>query len=155
VQTVINALAAAGLSPGRLELEITESALLQNDSGTLGTLHQLRGLGIRVSMDDFGTGYSSLSYLRSFPFDKIKIDGSFVRDMPQREDCKAIVRAVASLARSLNVPTVAEGVETQEQFDMARAEGCNECQGFLIGRPMSEIAVAKLLLGQVRVHSAA
>jgi diguanylate cyclase (GGDEF)-like protein len=155
VQTVIKALAAAGLSPGRLELEITESALLQNDSGTLGTLHQLRGLGIRVSMDDFGTGYSSLSYLRSFPFDKIKIDGSFVRDMPQREDCKAIVRAVASLARSLNVPTVAEGVETQEQFDMARAEGCNECQGFLIGRPMSEIAVAKLLLGQRRVHSAA
>jgi diguanylate cyclase (GGDEF)-like protein len=155
VQTVINALAGAGLSPGRLELEITESALLQNDSGTLGTLHQLRGLGIRVSMDDFGTGYSSLSYLRSFPFDKIKIDGSFVRDMPQREDCKAIVRAVASLARSLNVPTVAEGVETQEQFDMARAEGCNECQGFLLGRPMPESEVEKLLLEQMRVHKAA
>ena len=155
VQTIINALASASLSPGRLELEITESALLQNDSGTLGTLHQLRGLGIRVSMDDFGTGYSSLSYLRSFPFDKIKIDGSFVRDMPQREDCKAIVRAVASLARSLNVPTVAEGVETQEQFDMARAEGCNECQGFLLGRPMTEIEVEKLLYGKTQVHSAA
>ena len=112
---VISALASSGLPPHRLELEITESVLLQDSELTLTTLHQLRALGVRIAMDDFGTGYSSLSYLRSFPFDKIKIDQSFVRDMSGKEDSIAIVRAVAGLGKNLGMATTAEGVETQEQ----------------------------------------
>jgi EAL domain-containing protein (putative c-di-GMP-specific phosphodiesterase class I) len=104
-------------------------------------LHQLRELGIGISMDDFGTGYSSLSYLRSFPFDKIKIDRSFVKDLPGRSDCLAIVRAISGLGRSLDIITTAEGVETMEQLDLLRAEGCNEAQGFLFSaaKPAAEI----------------
>jgi EAL domain-containing protein (putative c-di-GMP-specific phosphodiesterase class I) len=128
-------LAASGLPPIRLELEITESVLMQDASDSLATLNQLRALGIRISMDDFGTGYSSLSYLQSFPFDKIKIDRSFIRDLALRDDCKAIVRAVTSMARSLKMKTVAEGVETAEQFDLVSAEGCDQFQGHYFGRP--------------------
>ncbi|BAM90633.1 diguanylate cyclase/phosphodiesterase [Bradyrhizobium oligotrophicum S58] len=142
VQVVMQALAQSALAPERLELEITESILLAETEANLATLHQLRQLGIRISMDDFGTGYSSLSYLRSFPFDKIKIDRSFVKDLAQRSDCLAIVRAISGLGKSLNIITTAEGVETSDQLDWLRAEGCNQVQGFLFSaaRPASEIA---------------
>jgi len=141
VQAVISALARSGLSPRRLELEITESVFLAETEANLAILHQLRELGVSISMDDFGTGYSSLSYLRSFPFDKIKIDRSFVKDLAERSDCVAIVRAISGLGRSLNITTTAEGVETIDQLDWLRAEGCNEVQGFLFSaaKPASEI----------------
>ncbi|HEY0850314.1 MAG TPA: EAL domain-containing protein [Bradyrhizobium sp.] len=141
VQAVISALAHSGLSPKRLELEITETVFLAETEANLAILHQLRGLGVGISMDDFGTGYSSLSYLRSFPFDKIKIDRSFVKDLAKRSDCVAIVRAISGLGRSLNITTTAEGVETTDQLDWLRAEGCNEVQGFLFSaaRPAGEI----------------
>jgi diguanylate cyclase (GGDEF)-like protein/PAS domain S-box-containing protein len=142
VPAVIGALARSGLSPFRLELEITESIFLAETEANLATLHQLRELGVRISMDDFGTGYSSLSYLRSFPFDKIKIDRSFVRDLADRSDCVAIIRAISGLGRSLNISTTAEGVETEDQLDALKAEGCTEVQGFLFSaaRPASEIS---------------
>jgi diguanylate cyclase (GGDEF)-like protein/PAS domain S-box-containing protein len=141
VQVVVAALAYSGLSPHRLELEITESVFLAETEANLAILHQLRALGVRISMDDFGTGYSSLSYLRSFPFDKIKIDRSFVKDLIERPDCVAIVRAISGLGRSMNITTTAEGVETIDQLDWLRAEGCNEVQGFLFSpaKPASEI----------------
>jgi predicted signal transduction protein with EAL and GGDEF domain len=141
VQVVVSALANSGLSPKRLELEITESLFLAETEANLAILHQLRELGISISMDDFGTGYSSLSYLRSFPFDKIKIDRSFVKDLAERSDCVAIVRAISGLGRSLNITTTAEGVETMDQLDWLRAEGCNEVQGFLFSpaKPATEI----------------
>jgi diguanylate cyclase (GGDEF)-like protein len=140
-ETVVSALAAGGLPPARLELEITESVLLEETEATLETLHQLRGLGVRVALDDFGTGYSSLSYLRSFPFDKIKIDRSFVREVTESANGAAIVRAIASLGASLGMEITAEGVETKEQFDLIRAEGCTEAQGFYfsVPRPASEL----------------
>ena len=142
VQVVISALANSGLSPRRLELEITESVFLAETEANLAILHQIRELGVSISMDDFGTGYSSLSYLRSFPFDKIKIDRSFVKDLSRRGDCLAIVRAISGLGRSLNITTTAEGVETVDQLDWLRAEGCNEVQGFLFSaaRPAAELA---------------
>jgi diguanylate cyclase (GGDEF)-like protein/PAS domain S-box-containing protein len=142
VQAVISALAHSGLSPLRLELEITESVFLAETEANLAILHQLRELGVRISMDDFGTGYSSLSYLRSFPFDKIKIDRSFVKDLADRPDCVAIVRAISGLGRSLKITTTAEGVETVDQLDWLRNEGCDEVQGFLFSaaKPASEIA---------------
>jgi diguanylate cyclase (GGDEF)-like protein len=155
VQVVLNALATSGLAPCRLELEITESVLLQNEANTLSTLHQLRALGVRIAMDDFGTGYSSLAYVRSFPFDKIKIDRSFVSDMTQREESAAIVRAVAGLARSLEIITVVEGIETQQQLEMARAEGCDEGQGYLFGRPQADTHIPALLRKRNHVASAA
>jgi diguanylate cyclase (GGDEF)-like protein len=155
VQVALNALAASGLSPDRLDLEITESVLLQDETNTLATLHQLRELGVRISMDDFGTGYSSLAYLRSFPFDKIKIDRSFVRDMPERNDSRAIVRAVTGLATSLKMATIIEGIETEVQLDMAKAEGCDEAQGFLFGKPMPEREVPAFLARRRRVADAA
>jgi diguanylate cyclase (GGDEF)-like protein/PAS domain S-box-containing protein len=135
VQSVISALAASGLAPGRLELEITESVLLQDSEATLAALHKLRSFGVKISMDDFGTGYSSLSYLRSFPFDKIKIDRSFVHELATRDDSMAIVRAVTGLGKSLGISIVAEGVETNEQLGLLRTEGCTEVQGFLFSRP--------------------
>ncbi|KFG68030.1 hypothetical protein JH26_19130 [Microvirga sp. BSC39] len=135
VQSVSRALAESGLDPNRLELEITESVLLQDNEMTVSTLHQLRRLGVRIAMDDFGTGYSSLSYLRSFPFDKIKIDQSFVREMSQRADCLAIVQSVANLGSSLGMPTVAEGVETEDQLRQIQAAGCTDAQGYYFGRP--------------------
>ena len=135
VQAVVNALASSGLAPQRLELEITESILLQDDEANLAILHQLRGLGVRISLDDFGTGYSSLSYLRSFPFDKIKIDQSFVRDLSVRDESLAIVRAVTGLGSSLGISTTAEGVETEAQLEKLRAEGCTEVQGYYFSPP--------------------
>ena len=145
VAVVIGALAAAGLPASRLEVEITESVLMQNSETTLATLHRLRELGVKISMDDFGTGYSSLSYLRSFPFDKIKIDRSFVRDLAERPDCMAIIRAVVGLGTSLGIATTAEGVETPEQLERLRAEGCTEVQGFLFSPPRRASDVALML----------
>ncbi|GAA0595799.1 hypothetical protein GCM10009416_37700 [Craurococcus roseus] len=135
VGSVRSALAASGLAPERLELEITESVLLEDDRATLGTLRELRALGVRIAMDDFGTGYSSLGYLQRFPFDKIKIDRSFVRGMAHDANCMAIVRAVVSLGATLGVTITAEGVETPEQLALLRDIGCDEAQGFLLGRP--------------------
>ncbi|OJU20828.1 MAG: GGDEF-domain containing protein [Alphaproteobacteria bacterium 64-6] len=134
--TVLSALAASGLSPGRLEIEVTETALLNEEAGAIGDLRRLRDMGVRVALDDFGTGYSSLSHLRTFSFDKIKIDSSFVRDAVARPDCAAVIGAVAAVAKRLGVTTVAEGVETQEHLDRVRAEGCTEVQGYLYSRPM-------------------
>jgi diguanylate cyclase (GGDEF)-like protein/PAS domain S-box-containing protein len=141
-QAVISALAAANLAPHRLELEITESVLMQSNETTLQRLHQLRQLGVRISMDDFGTGYSSLSYLRSFPFDKIKIDRAFVNDVASGND--AIVQAIITLANSLNMTTTAEGVETEQQAAALRAMGCVEMQGYLFSPPKSAHDIARL-----------
>ena len=149
VEVVASALARSGLAATRLELEITEGALLDDTEGVLKALNALRALGIRISMDDFGTGYSSLSYLQKFPFTKIKIDQSFVRRMEERADCGAIVRAVVALGASLGMKTTAEGVETEAQRERIRAEGCTEIQGYLTGRPMPASAAAELLKGQV------
>jgi diguanylate cyclase (GGDEF)-like protein/PAS domain S-box-containing protein len=143
--TVVSALGSSELSPHRLELEITESVLLHDSAATLALLHQMRGLGVRIAMDDFGTGYSSLSYLRSFPFDKIKIDRSFVRELGEKADCLAIVRAVAGLGASLGITTTAEGVETPEQLEQVRAQGCIEVQGYLFSRPRPADEVPGLL----------
>jgi diguanylate cyclase (GGDEF)-like protein len=143
--SVISALAASGLSPNRLELEITESVLLQDSDVTLAVLHELRGLGIRISMDDFGTGYSSLSYLRKFPFDKIKIDQSFIFAMSDHNDSLAIVRAVIAMGSGLGIATTAEGVETREQFKQLKLEGCTEVQGHLFSAPRPAAEVNGLL----------
>lgn len=141
---VVNALAASGLSPGRLELEITEAVLMQNTEATIATLHRLRNLGVHITMDDFGTGYSSLSYLRSFPFEKIKIDRSFVKGMESGEESAAIVRAVAGLAQNLRMTTTAEGVETEQQMEQVRTLGCTEMQGFLFSPPVHARDVERL-----------
>jgi diguanylate cyclase (GGDEF)-like protein/PAS domain S-box-containing protein len=143
--SVITALAASGLPPNRLELEITESVLLQDADATLAILQELRGLGVRISMDDFGTGYSSLSYLRKFPFDKIKIDRSFIVDMSDHDDSLAIVRAVIAMGSGLGIATTAEGVETPEQFKRLKLEGCTEAQGYLFSPPRPAADVKGLL----------
>jgi diguanylate cyclase (GGDEF)-like protein len=135
--TVAEILQRTGLAPQRLELEITESALLQADQGVAASLQAFRSIGIRTALDDFGTRYSSLSYLRSFPFDKIKIDQSFVREMGTRADCLAIVNSVAHLANQLGMATTAEGVETAAQLKHVRAAGCTEAQGYYFGQPES------------------
>ena len=119
----------------RLELEITESVLLQDNDATLTTLHQLRSMGIRIALDDFGTGYSSLSYLRRFPFDKIKVDQLFVRDLPDEGDAAVIVKSIVRLGASLRMITTAEGVETEEQLVRLRAAGCTQAQGFFFAKP--------------------
>ena len=150
VDVVEAALDLSGLDPARLELEITESVLLHDNPGTVAALHALRALGIRIAMDDFGTGYSSLSYLHSFPFDKIKIDRMFVRDVQDRASSAAIVRAIAGLGASLGIATTAEGVETAEQLACLRRDGCTEAQGFLISRPVPFAEVAGLLAGHGR-----
>ncbi|HEY4920707.1 MAG TPA: EAL domain-containing protein [Xanthobacteraceae bacterium] len=133
--TVMAALARSGLPAHRLELEITESVLLQKSESNLAALHAIKRLGVSIVLDDFGTGYSSLGYLRMFPFDKIKIDRSFVQELASRSDCAAIVCAITGLARSLNIVATAEGVETEEQFALVRAAGCNLVQGYLFGKP--------------------
>jgi diguanylate cyclase (GGDEF)-like protein len=145
VSSVKAALQASGLPADRLELEITESVLLQNSEVTLAVLHELRGFGVRISLDDFGTGYSSLSYLRSFPFDKIKIDRSFVSELATRDDSMAIVRAVTGLGKSLGIVTTAEGVETEAQFDLLRREGCTQAQGYLFSKPRPAAEVGAML----------
>ncbi len=136
VPTIVNALAASGVDAGRLELEITETVLMHDTEANLAVLHQLRALGVRIALDDFGTGYSSLNYLRSFPFDKIKIDRCFVDEVDSCEDSRAIVRAVTSLAANLGMVTTAEGVEREDQLAELRREGCTEVQGYLLSRPM-------------------
>lgn len=145
VPSVVSALEDSDLSACRLELEITESVLLHDSDATLATLHKLRSLGVRISMDDFGTGYSSLSYLRSFPFDKIKIDRSFVSELATRDDSMAIVRAVTGLGKSLGISTTAEGVETSEQLALLRLEGCTEVQGYLFSPPRPAEDVESML----------
>ncbi|WP_257178673.1 MULTISPECIES: EAL domain-containing protein [Bradyrhizobium] len=145
---VTEALKGAGLTPRRLELEITETLLLEKSAQVLATLHALRALGVRISMDDFGTGYSSLSYLRSFPFDKIKIDQSFVRDLGANREAQAIIRSIVSLGKGLGVTITAEGVETEAELSCLRAEGCHEGQGFLFSKARPNVEIVSLLAAQ-------
>jgi diguanylate cyclase (GGDEF)-like protein/PAS domain S-box-containing protein len=153
-QAVIHALARSGLAGSRLQLEITESVLLLNNESTVETLHQLRALGARISMDDFGTGYSSLSYLRSFPFDKIKIDRSFVHELSDNKESRAIIRAVVGLGSSLGMSTTAEGVETQEELDYMKRQGCTEAQGYFFSKPCPAKEVNALLAKQAAQNKA-
>jgi EAL domain-containing protein (putative c-di-GMP-specific phosphodiesterase class I) len=133
---VLCALVESSLNPERLELEITESALLDNQASHLQTIRQLKNLGITMALDDFGTGYSSASYLTNFPFDKIKIDKSFIQGAEQRRDCAAVIASVLALARGLEMAVTAEGVETEHQFQMLRNAGVEYAQGYLFARPM-------------------
>jgi len=148
MQVIVGALAASGLHPTRLEIEITETVLLQHRETTLAVLHQLRSLGIRIAMDDFGTGYSSLTYLQCFPFDKIKIDRSFVKDITENTGSLNIVRAVAALANGMGMTATAEGVETREQLDKITSEGCTEMQGYLFSRPLPAHEIERLFLSR-------
>ena len=154
VEVVKAALAQSGLAPDRLELEITESIFLEATAATLASLHELRALGVRVALDDFGTGYSSLSYLRSFPFDKIKIDRSFIRDLVENRDSNAITQAITGLAANLGMVTTAEGVETQDQVRVLRERGCTQVQGYLFARPEPPEHMTQVL-ATYGVHGAA
>jgi EAL domain-containing protein (putative c-di-GMP-specific phosphodiesterase class I) len=145
VGLVRSALRESGLEAGRLELEITERVLLDDGVAGFGTLTKLRDLGVRIAMDDFGSGYSSLSYLQKFPFDTIKIDRSFVGAIERRSEAQAIVRAVVGLGRSLGIRTCAEGVETAEELAFLKSEGCDEVQGYYLGRPLPASDLAQLL----------
>ena len=145
LDVVTHALASSGLAPQRLELEITEAILLENTEATLATLDQFHRLGVRIAMDDFGTGYSSLSYLQKFPFDKIKIDGSFIQGLSDSDESSAVVRAVAGLAKSFRMTTTAEGVETAEQLRIVRELGCTEMQGHLFSKACSAADLATLM----------
>jgi diguanylate cyclase (GGDEF)-like protein len=145
LDAVLDALHGTGLAPHRLEIEITEAILMRNNETTLDTLQRLRKLGIRIAMDDFGTGFSSLSYLRRFPFDKIKIDQSFVQGLSETPESGAIVRTVAKLAASFRMTTTAEGVETDLQRRVVKASGCTEMQGYLFSRPRTAAAIVQLL----------
>ena len=138
---IAGALAASGLEPGRLEIEITEAVLIRDDEAALAILHQLRAIGVRIARDDFGTGYSSLSYLKRFPFDKIKIDRCFVTDIAEADGSASIVQAVVNIAAALDMTTTAEGVETEAQRDMLRKLGCTEMQGYLFSaaKPGAEV----------------
>jgi diguanylate cyclase (GGDEF)-like protein len=156
VEVVIHALASSGLPASRLELEVTETVLLIENDRAFSTLHQLRNLGVRIAVDDFGTGYSSFSYLRKYPFDKIKIDRSFVQESSEQgNECAAIIKAIAGVGNSLGMMTTAEGVETDEQLKLVRAEGCTEVQGYFFSRPRpaSEIVnfIAKSSLAAAKV----
>ncbi|MET4425077.1 putative bifunctional diguanylate cyclase/phosphodiesterase [Bradyrhizobium sp. 956_D2_N1_5] len=148
LSVVTDALKHSGLPARRLELEITETLLLEKSAQVLATLHALRALGVRISMDDFGTGYSSLSYLRSFPFDKIKIDQSFVRDLGANREAQAIIRSIVSLGKGLGVTITAEGVETEAELSCLRAEGCDEGQGFLFSKARPNAEIISLLAAQ-------
>ena len=154
-ETVGQALADAGIPATRLELEITETVLLNNSPAGLAVLHALHDLGTQVAMDDFGTGYSSLSYLRQFPFDKIKIDHAFIRELSDLPASRAIVRAVVGLANSLGMTTTAEGVETETQLAALRAEGCTEAQGYLFSKPVPASEIPRLLADRVATVIAA
>jgi len=154
VESVRAVMLRSGLDPARIELEITETVLLEDNASNLATLHALRRLGVRIAMDDFGTGYSSLGYLRRFPFDKIKIDRSFVSELPGNPDCLTITRGVADLAAGLGMTTIAEGVETTGQQDILRAIGCTHGQGYLFGRAMTATAAADRLAGDRRIAAA-
>jgi diguanylate cyclase (GGDEF)-like protein len=142
--TILRALSTSGLAPGRLEVEITESIFLEGGEATLKILHSLRSLGVRIALDDFGTGYSSLSYLQSFPFDKLKIDRSFIQNLLTRDGASAIVRAITELAHALNIETTAEGVEETAQLMELRAHGCSSVQGFLFAEPMTASEVDEM-----------
>lgn len=146
VTTLVQALAASGIAHERVEIEITELVFLENSEQSLDTLRQLRALGVRIALDDFGTGFSALGYLLAFPFDKIKIDGTFVRALSSTEDAKTIVSAVADIGRRLTMETTAEGIETPEQLKGVYAAGYTEAQGYLISRPMSRDAVRRLFV---------
>lgn len=148
VATILSALGESGLDPQRLELEITESVMLDLGGTALETLQDLHHLGVRVALDDFGIGYSSLGYLRSFPFDRIKIDQSFVRGASDDAVGRAIIRAIASLGQSLGMATVAEGVETEEQLNRVVTDGCTDVQGYLIGRPLPPDQIGRFLLSR-------
>jgi diguanylate cyclase (GGDEF)-like protein len=152
---VTDALARSGLAAQRLELEITESVLLLNSEYTLATLHELRALGVRISMDYFGTGYSSLSFLRSFPFQKIKIDRSFVHNVGSDQDSMAIIRAVTGLGSSLGMVTTGEGVETQQELDYLKSEGCTEAQGYFFSKPKPASEVCKMLGNRIMIAKSA
>jgi len=145
IESFSRALTSSKLSPQRLELEITESVLLTNNGETTETLHKLRALGLRIALDDFGTGYSSLSYLRSFPFDKLKIDQSFVRDLTDANGSKVIIRGIVSLGKSLGMRTTAEGVQTIAQLNQLASEGCNEAQGYLFSKPVPASEVPSVI----------
>ncbi len=132
---LVSTLKRYGLPPNRLELEITETALLEDSASTIEMLEQFRAIGVRISLDDFGTGYSSLSQLRTFPFNKIKIDGSFVRDLGKDASSVAVIRAVTSIGNILGMAVVAECVESEEQLQFLASAGCDEVQGYLLGRP--------------------
>jgi EAL domain-containing protein (putative c-di-GMP-specific phosphodiesterase class I) len=142
--TIVRALADTGLEPARFEVEITESVFLEGSDTTLRLLHALRSLGVRVALDDFGTGYSSLSYLQSFPFDKLKIDRSFIQNLLTRDGASAIVRAITELAHALNIETTAEGVEETAQLMELQAHGCTSVQGFLFAEPMTASELERL-----------
>jgi EAL domain-containing protein (putative c-di-GMP-specific phosphodiesterase class I) len=135
-QVILRTLVETGFAPDRLELEITETSLLENQEAHLTTIRQIKNLGITVALDDFGTGYSSVNYLANFPFDKIKIDKSFTQGVLDRRDCKAVVASTLALAQGLGTVTTAEGVETEEQFEYLRAAGVDLVQGYLFGRPV-------------------
>jgi diguanylate cyclase (GGDEF)-like protein/PAS domain S-box-containing protein len=145
VQLVVNALATSGLTPRRLELEITEAVLIHDDTEALALLHQLREIGVRIAMDDFGTGYSSLSYLQRFPFDKIKIDQSFIKGVEGSVDQQSIVQAVMTIAKTRNMTTTAEGVETEQQREILRTLGCTELQGYLVSPPVPAAKMTELI----------
>jgi EAL domain-containing protein (putative c-di-GMP-specific phosphodiesterase class I) len=150
VEDVITALAVSGLEPERLELEITETVMLDETHSILAILHRIRDLGVGIAMDDFGTGYSSLNYLRRFPFSKVKIDRSFVEGLGQGGDCDAIVAAITDLCSTLGMIALAEGVETEDQLQRLRAANCREAQGYLFSppRPVSEVpALCRRLAG--------
>jgi diguanylate cyclase (GGDEF)-like protein len=155
VRIVSDALTASGLPATRLELEITETVLLNNNAATLATLRALHDLGVCIAMDDFGTGYSSLSYLRGFPFDKIKIDQSFVRDISDHANARAIVQAVVAVADSLGMKTTAEGVETQAQLAQLRLTGCTEVQGYLFSKPAPPEIARQMAMRQASITSVA
>jgi diguanylate cyclase (GGDEF)-like protein len=154
-ETIVVALAESGLAPARLEVEITESIFLDGGEATLKLLHSLRSLGVRIALDDFGTGYSSLSYLQSFPFDKLKIDRSFIQNLLTRDGASAIVRAITELAHALDIETTAEGVEETAQLMELRAHGCSSVQGFLFAEPMTAGDVDKLFRGEEKDGDAA
>ncbi len=154
VQTVRDALTDVGLPASRLEVEITESLLLKDNPNNLAILREMHDMGIQIAMDDFGTGYSSLSYLRLFPFNKIKIDGSFIRDLADRPDPRAIVHAVVAMAASLGMTTTAEGVETIEQLEELRRQGCTDAQGYLFSKPVPATEARQLLARRVGLEPA-
>jgi EAL domain-containing protein (putative c-di-GMP-specific phosphodiesterase class I) len=142
------ALAASGLPAHRLELEITEAVLIRDDEAALAMLHQLRKLGVRIALDDFGAGYSSLSYLQRFPFDKIKIDRCFIKEVAESEGSACIVQAVVNIAAARHMTTTAEGVETHQQLDMLRKLGCTEMQGYLFSPALPAAGINHLLLSR-------
>jgi diguanylate cyclase (GGDEF)-like protein/PAS domain S-box-containing protein len=148
LETVIDALKASGLPPSRLEVEITETLFLEKSDHVLSTLHALRAQGVRIAMDDFGTGYSSLSYLRSFPFDKIKIDRSFVREIYANVEQQAIVRAIMSLGASLGMTITAEGIESEAELAFMKAVGCNQGQGYLFSRSVPQAGLLVLVAAE-------